>query len=107
MAFEELRGTTVVEMVRIHLTASTASGHRRGWYKLVTAVDGTQRNAYAFRGLFLCDGTHDVPVGSIIVEQYPSGTVRNGVDKGEAFRVQTDGALMSLAKTPDWRRDFL
>lgn len=94
-------------MVRIKLEASTGSGRRRGWLKLVTAVDTSKKDGYAFAGEFLRDGTQDIPVGSIIVEQYPSGSVRNGTDKGDAMRVQADGTLLSFAKTENWRKDFL
>ncbi len=44
-------------------------GKYKHWAKLVTAVDTSKTNGYAFSGEFLAVGAeHKVPVGSVIVE---------------------------------------
>jgi hypothetical protein len=94
------------ELVRLKITDSTASGHRKGWLKQVTSVDKTKVNGDAFAGDFLREGVCALPLGAIVVEQFPTGSVKNGVDKGEAYRVETSG-LVSFATADDWRRNFL
>ena len=97
----------MTEMIRLKITTRTASGHSRGWFKLVTAVDQTKKNGYAFAGAFLRDDTHALPLDGIVVEQYPTGSVKNGADKGDAYRVTADGLSEAFAHTADWHRDFL
>jgi hypothetical protein len=92
--------------IRIRISASTNSGHRRGWFKHVTSVDTTKKNGYAFNGSFLRDGENDLPIGSIIVEQYPTGSVKNGVNKGIAYTVQESG-LVQFASCENFHRNFL
>lgn len=54
-----------------HNCKDSANYHKRKykhWAKLVTGVDVTKTNGYAFQGEFLnIDREHKVPVGSIIV----------------------------------------
>ena len=59
---------------RIEYSVPTASRGRRGWVKVVTDVDTTKSNGYAFEGEFLREGEIDLPVGSIIVEKDVGGS---------------------------------
>ena len=98
-----------MEKVRVKIQNETASGRREGWTKLVTGVDTTITNGYAFAGDFLRDGAeHDLPVGAILVQCNPQGSVKNGWKSGVCLRVQADGSLLRLHnKDYDWRDDFL
>jgi len=97
------------EMIRTNLRMATASGHRRGWMKIVKSVDTSKANGYAFEGDFLKSGEADLPIGAIIVEQKPEGSVKRGYNSGAAYRVVDDpeNPLEKIAETDDWRRKFL
>lgn len=67
------KGNTAPQLVLYtHNCKDSAKHHRnkyKHWAKLVTAVDTTITNGYAFIGEFLkVENEHKVPVGSIIVE---------------------------------------
>ena len=98
-----------METVRVKIQNETASGRREGWTKHVTSVDTTIANGYAFAGDFLRNGAeHDLPVGAILIQCNPQGSVKNGWKTGVCLRVQADGTLLRLHKsTYDWRDDFL
>lgn len=81
-----------MDMVRIRYNAPTSSGNRRGWGRLVTAVDKSKTNGYAFDGDFLPDGKEvDVPLGSVVIEKTPTGSVKNGSWGWSRGRVTPDG----------------
>ena len=92
--------------VRIQIENETNSGNRRGWHKRVTAVDQSKRNGYALEGEFLNDGEHDVEVGAVIVECYPTGSVKNGGKQGCVYVVQADGSLVRQHDSVDWHSQF-
>lgn len=92
--------------IRITIEASTASGHRKGWWKRITSVDPTKKGGYSLNGEFLRAGENDLPLGAIVVEQYPTGSVKNGTNKGVAYRVEATG-LVQFATCDDWYRQFL
>ena len=96
----------MTDMIRIHITHSRASGKRRGWHKHVTGVDTTKRNGYAFDGQFLASGEQDLPLGAIVIEQEPTGSVKNWGKRGIAYEVTPDG-LEEFARCDDWTREFL
>ena len=95
--------------VRIVLKNETNSGNRRGWTKVVTSVDVTKSNGYAFGGRFINDGENDLEVGSVLIQKNPMGSVKHGYDVGVCLVVRPDG---SLWQTHDgngfrWLREFL
>lgn len=92
--------------VRINLTNETASGRREGWSKLVTAVDTTKTNGYAFEGEFLGNGEHDLPIRSIVIQKNPVGSLKNGGHQAECFLVCESGELFKTG-TFDWKTGFL
>jgi len=92
--------------MRITYQKPTASGRRTGWAKHVTGVDQTKTNGYAFEGEFLDVGESDLPLGAIVVEQYPTGSVRNGNPEGRIYRV-TDEGLREIDEGYHWREQFL
>ena len=60
------------------------------WAKLVTAVDTTKTNGYAFAGDFLrVESEHKVPAGSIIVEVCDRDIA--------AYRTKADGGFTTIA----------
>ena len=92
--------------VRIAVKKSTASGHRAGWWKQITGIDATKTNGYALQGEFLRDGEHDLPLGALVVENWPTGSARSGGESAELFRVGPEG-LSSIAQCKNWRQEFL
>lgn len=93
--------------VRIEITNTTASGRRRGWTKLVTSVDKSKTNGYAFEGEFLNEGLHEVPIGSTLVQKNPEGSVKNGYSVGRVGVVCVDGSVNWREEEPDWYKEFL
>lgn len=79
--------------VRVVIQNNTNSGNRRGWTKLVTAVDTSKTNGYAFEGRFLPDGEHDLPIGAVVIEKNPEGSAKHGWDAGVCYTVGADGGL--------------
>lgn len=92
--------------LRVFIENAEASGRRRGWTKLVTAVDTSKTNGYAFAGKFLNDGEHDLAIGSIVIECVPSGSARHGRKIGYAYRVSADG-LVDRTRGHEWSTEFL
>lgn len=98
--------------VRITVNVQTNSGNRRGFYKLVTKVDESKNNGYAFIGDFLNSGTeYDVPVGSVLVEKAPEGSVKNAWNSGNCSIVGVDGIQYTVhpkdKKEYRWEKEFL
>jgi hypothetical protein len=79
-----------------HGCMNSANHHKnkyKHWAKLVTSIDTTKANGYAFGGEFLnINVEHKVPVGSIVVE-----VCGNDI---EAYRITANGkVLIDSAKT--------
>lgn len=92
--------------IRFRIVNETNSGRRSGWTKHVTAVDTSKHNGYAFDGPFLRAGENELPVGSIIIQKNPEGSVKNGWDSARCYVVTADG-LETVSDGMDWREDFL
>lgn len=92
--------------IRINIVHPTSSGRRTGWHKLVTSVDLTKSNGYCFEGTFLRAGLNDLPVGSVIVRQSPTGSVSRPGKDGAVLVVEADGLREVLPDT-DWNTQFL
>jgi hypothetical protein len=94
--------------VRVKITNETNSGRRRGWTKLVTAVDTTKTNGYAFEGEFLREVEHDLEVGAVLVQKNPEGSVKHAWDAGVCLVVEADGTLRRVHdETYRWNENFL
>jgi hypothetical protein len=79
---------TETQMVRFNVTTSAASGGRTGWMKHVTSVDLAKKDGYAFGGRFLNENEqYELPVGSIVIEKEPTGSVKNGSWEANIWRV--------------------
>lgn len=101
-----------MDKVRIKVKVQTNSGHRKGFYKLVTKVDESKNNGYAFIGDFLNSGTeYDVPIGSVLVEKAPEGSVKNAWNSGNCSIVGVDGIQYTVhpndKKYYRWEKEFL
>jgi hypothetical protein len=105
-----------METVRIKLKAVNTSGNRNSWFKLVTSVDRSKRDGYAFGGEFIKAGVEiDLPVGSIILEKEPTGSVKNNGNDGNVYKVVAEPDSENNSRNPhlelqfyyDWRREFL
>ena len=93
--------------VRLKIQNEIASGRRSGWTKLVTKVDVTKKNGYAFEGEFLNECEHDLNEGDIVIQKNPEGSVKNGWSTGVCYRVTQNGLERLHETTFDWREDFL
>lgn len=73
----------------------------RNWAKLVTRVDRSKANGYAFEGQFLSRGQlAEVPVGGIILAYDQVGSMQNWAPLVRVYRVEADGSLTQLL---EWR----
>lgn len=66
-----------VAYVRFRWGPSTASGARKGWGKVVTGIDRSQRGGYAVSGIFLSAGAQELPAGTVLLDMAPGGSVKN------------------------------
>jgi hypothetical protein len=90
----------------ITLKTRYASGGRTNWYKIVTGTDSSKSNGYALLGDFVKSGIEvDIPIGAIIVEWIPGGSVNNPTATGYIYRMSADG-LIDVADY-DYRTQFL
>lgn len=96
--------------MRIQINNPKESGGRQGWTKRITAVDKGKVNGYAFEGEFLQSDTEvEIPIGAILVQKLPAGSVKHGWNEAAAYKLGEDGELIDLAprKVYNWRKDFL
>lgn len=97
---------TSPKTVRVVLTNEHASGNRKGWTKLIKKIDMTKANGYAFEGDFLSDGEHNLPIGGVLIQKNPGGSVKNGYSDGVCLVVRADGTLGTTG-VYDWKKEFL
>ncbi|KAA0574587.1 hypothetical protein FZ983_27175 [Azospirillum sp. B21] len=93
--------------LRIEIVRSVVIGMPAGWWKHVTSVDLSKRDGHAFEGAFLDSGAHDLPIGAVLVEKAPAGTITQPVYTGTAYVLQPNGTLLAQKKVANWTRDFL
>lgn len=92
-----------MQTIRINYKAATESGRRRGWGKVVTSVDSGKTNGYAFEGTFLQDGECDLPIGTVVVEMVPGGSIQNSRKMFRAATVRAEG--VGLEDAPLYERE--
>lgn len=99
----------MAQMIRTKIANETKSGNRRGWTKHVTSVDTTKTNGYAFHGPFVNDGQEvELPVGAVVVQQHPEGSVKHGWNSGRCYTLGANGELYETdGKSYNWRNNFL
>lgn len=86
----KLRESQDVQKVIIDLP-DFDSRHKR-WIKKVTGVDGSKSDGYAFQGNFLQVGsTAELPVGTILMYFYGSGSAKNHTIEVRIHLVTPDG----------------
>jgi hypothetical protein len=74
--------------IRTIIRPATTSGNRKSWLKIVTRVDTSKTNGYAFEGEFLKEGIEiEVPVGAIVIEKEPTGSVKNSSHTWNVYRI--------------------
>jgi hypothetical protein len=96
----------MADKVRITPRIATASGQRRGWVKIVSAVDPDGKDRYAIEGELLDGREIDVEVGTVLLSVEPEGTVREWGQSAHVLQVQADGSIVELLRA-DWRKNFL
>lgn len=97
--------STEEKTVIVDIAKSTASGRRESWLKHVVSVDATQRGGYAYDGEFLNTGEQELPVGAIVIECIPRGSVKNGYKEGVVLKVQADGELSRVSECFEWQTE--
>ena len=65
-------------IIRVRVKKPTGTGRRVGWNRVITGVDDTKRDGYAFEGSFLDEHQIDLQVGSVLVSRIPVGSARSG-----------------------------
>lgn len=100
-----------MDKVRIRWAKPTGSGRREGWGKVVFEIADDEQGARAFCGDYLRDRVMtEVPVGAVILEVSPQGSVKNAWQRADIYRVSAEGELVDCYPTGDeldWRKDFL
>ena len=85
--------------------ASYHLGKYKHWAKLVTSVDTTKTNGYAFAGEFLAvTAEHKVPLGSVIVEVCGKDIDGYVYESDGSIKVDKHGIPMKTGK-PDGKLD--
>lgn len=104
----------MTEMIRMNLSLCYTSGNRKSWFKRVTKVDKTKKDGYAFDGEFLPgDKEIELPVGAVIIEKEPGGSVKNSTWTGKIYVVVAEpdekrcNAHLALKARYDWQSEFL
>ena len=64
--------------IRVRVKKPTGTGRRVGWNRLVTGVDDTKKDGYAFEGHFLDERQIDLALGSVLVSRIPVGSAKSG-----------------------------
>lgn len=90
--------------VRIKLIQKTASGARKSYSKIVTAVDSSRSGGYAFIGKPI-RGEVDVQVGAIVITVIPTGPLSFPGKRIEVSRVTSDG--LHLIFSADYLEEYL
>lgn len=95
-------------LARITYHQPTASGRRTGWARTFGAIDRTQRGAKAFVGEYLpVNQQIELPVGILIVEVSPCGSVKNGSNEAQIWRLEADGSWTRVGNEWNWHSEFL
>ena len=68
----------MTDTVRMRLKRPTGTGRRVGWNRVVSSIDDTKKDGYAFAGHFLDERQVDLEVGSVLVSRMPVGSARSG-----------------------------
>lgn len=93
---------------RIRYEQPTVSGNRSGWARTFTDIDDDVRGAKAFKGTYLRSGVEvDLEHGILIVVVFPTGSLKNGVDKAMFYTVTEDGLEEASEGCWEWRGEFL
>lgn len=94
-------------MIRIRIDHHEAHKHGRGWAKVVTAVDRSQKGGYAFTGRSINFGQEvEVEKGAAILVVEHRGSRKNGYDHADVYRAGNDGLELELFAR-HWKNDFL
>lgn len=71
---------------------------RKNWAKIVTGVDDTKSDGWAYEGEFIATGgIQDVPAPSVLLVYGERGSRGNPIIEARAYLVNTDGTLTDAA----------
>ena len=70
----------MADTVRVQIRRPSGTCGRKGWSKVVSSVDNTKQDGYAFEGQFLNEHQVDLEVGSVLVGHIPVGSARYGTE---------------------------
>ena len=99
--------------MRVEIKKKRASGNRESWFRIVKSVDSTQKGVKAFDGEYIkYEGEHEFPLGTVIIEVFPDGSVKYGTNHAIVYVVTEEG-LIDVSKKNDkgeylnWKTKFL
>ena len=99
--------------MRIEIKKKHASGNRESWFRIVKSVDSTKKGVKAFDGEYIkYEGEHEFPLGTVIIEVFPDGSVKYGTNHAIVYVVTEEG-LIDVSKKNDkgeylnWKTKFL
>lgn len=75
----------------------------KSWCKLLTGVDTTKTNGYAFEGQFLqCGRKAEVNIGSYLLFYDEQGSAKHHKPYVNIYRIEPDGNLSNVLDTVGW-----
>ena len=99
--------------MRVEIEKKHASGNRKSWFRIVKSVDSTQKGVKAFDGVYIShEGETEIPIGTVVIEVFPDGTVRWPTNHAIVYVVTEEG-LIDVSKKNDkgeylnWKTKFL
>lgn len=99
---------TTSPQIRCRFVPESSSGNRKSWAMRVTGIaNRTQRGVKAFDSTYLPKNTEiDLPLGALVIEVRPEGSVKNNWQSAWLLTVTEDG-LSEVCDLGNWRTDFL
>ena len=91
-------------LIKVRIEKTYESGKRKSWHKALISIDDTKKNGYAFLGDFLPEGEKELPLNTVILEVYPTGSVARSGQSAILSLVQADGSLLEQCDL-DWRKE--
>lgn len=88
------------ETKKVIIDLPTFDDRHKHWIKVLSGVDQDKSNGYAFQGSFAKAGsTVELPVGTILLYYYGSGSMKNYTVEVEVHRVTPEGLKATDIKT--------
>jgi hypothetical protein len=88
----ELKSRESQDAQKVIVDLPTFDSRHKNWIKVLSGVDRGKSDGYAFQGTFAKPGsTVELPVGTLLLYFYGSGSVKNYTVEVRVYRVTQDG----------------